>query len=447
MAQITVVALRALKALDHGKRLPDGGGMWGMVRAIGDAKNPVSVDFQWRYKLNGKTHDVRIGSWPKTLLAELRNERDKLRSKVKLGIDPVEENATNKLKKQADQLEAVQQQLERIEELTAQDARLTTKALFGQWLALELRSRDDKGAEAQRAFERDVFPLIGDVAANDVTKAHIQTILDNIKMRATGKQTMTRTAKRVLSELRQMFGFALERDLLDADPTARIKKAKIGPDCERDRVLSEAELCALFAKLPMSGLVETSQCALLIQLATVARIGEILGAKWENVDFQRRLWTLPKTKNGKPHTIRLSDYALRQFEQLHDLTGLTAWVFPASTLTGSLCSKTVTKQVVDRQRTDKPMSGRTKQIDALVLAGGHWTPHDLRRTGASMMAELGALPEVIEKCLNHTEENQMKRIYQRAKYEEPMRSAWQLLGERLEFLSSKHENVVTLRVA
>ena len=93
------------------------------------------------------------------------------------------------------------------------------------------------------------------------------------------------------------------------------------------------------------------------------------------------------------------------------------------------------------------MSGRTKQIDALQLAGGHWRPHDLRRTGASTMAELGALPDVIEKCLNHTEENKMKRIYQRATYEGPMRDAWRLWGERLELLANKPDNVRVLRVA
>lgn len=62
MALITVKALEALRDSDHGKRLPDGGSLFGMVRATPDIKNPVSVDFQWRYKLNGKTRQVRMGS-------------------------------------------------------------------------------------------------------------------------------------------------------------------------------------------------------------------------------------------------------------------------------------------------------------------------------------------------------------------------------------------------
>jgi hypothetical protein len=63
------------------------------------------------------------------------------------------------------------------------------------------------------------------------------------------------------------------------------------------------------------------------------------------------------------------------------------------------------------------------------------------------MATLGALPDVIEKCLNHTEENKMKRIYQRAQYEGPMRDAWKLWGDRLDLLSNKPNNVLVLRAA
>ncbi len=90
------------------------------------------------------------------------------------------------------------------------------------------------------------------------------------------------------------------------------------------------------------------------------------------------------------------------------------------------------------------MSGRSKQTDSLMLPGGQWRPHDLRRTGATLMAELGVLPEVIERCLNHTEQSKIKRIYQRAQYEAPMREAWQRLGDRLALLFNKPNNVVTI---
>lgn len=443
MAVITVKELQALGAADNGRRVSMGNSLYGTVRAGSDGV--VSVYVVWRYKVGGKVRQIPVGTWKdkggQSLLA-LRDKRNGLAAELKKGSDPIERKAADKLKIEIDKVEAHHHQLDRLEEIAEKQARLTVRGLFDLWRGLSLKHRVDGGVEAQRAFERDVFPLIGDMAVADVKKAHIQHIVDSMMAR-----DIVRMTKRVLSDLRQMFGFALDRDFVEADPTARIKKSKIGPDGERDRVLSEAELIDLFKKLPLSGLAATSQCALLLQMATIARIGETLAARWEHVDFERRLWVLPDTKNGKAHTVWLSDFALRQFERLRDITGATAWVFPNVKLNGPVCSKTVTKQVADRQRTDAPMSGRTKQIDALQLAGGHWRPHDLRRTGASTMAELGALPDVIEKCLNHTEENKMKRIYQRATYEGPMRDAWRLWGERLDLLANKPDNVRVLRAA
>jgi len=67
----------------------------------------------------------------------------------------------------------------------------------------------------------------------------------------------------------------------------------------------------------------------------------------------------------------------------------------------------------------------------------------MRRTGATTMVALGVLPEVAERCLNHTEQNRVKRTYQRHSYESEMREAWRVLGERLELLTSGADNVVT----
>lgn len=442
MALITVKELQALTERENGQRISMGESLYGVVRTGADGA--ISLHVVWRYKVGGKVRQTPIGTWKNgsggKSLKELRDKKDELALNLKKGIDPIEAKEADRLKKQADQIEAKQTQITRLQALAAKDARITVRGLFELWQRTDLKKRQDRGSEALRAFEADVFPLIGDVAAADVTKAHIQRIIDNMLTRGVKRMT-----ERVFSDLRQLFGFAMDRDHIDADPTARIKKYKIGGSAERDRVLSEAELIELFKRLPVSGLVESSQCALSIQLATITRIGEVLGARWEHVDFERRLWALPATKNGKRHTVHLNDLALSQFEALRQHTGMTEWVFPASRLNGPVCPKTVTKQVADRQRGDgKPMSGRSKQTDSLALAGGQWRPHDLRRTGATLMAELGVLPEVIERCLNHTEQIKVKRIYQRAQYEAPMRDAWQRLGDRLALLADKPSNVVTL---
>lgn len=441
MAVITVKALQALTSQDNGRRISMGESLYGMVRAGQDGV--ISVHVVWRYKIGGKIRQTSIGTWKEPggkSLKELREIKNQLAIDRANGKDPIADKEADRLKKQADQIEAKQTQITRLQALAAKDARMTVRGLFDLWQRTDLTKRQDGGSEALRAFEADVFPLIGDVAAADVTKAHIQRIIDTMLTRGVKRMT-----ERVFSDLRQLFGFAIDRDHIEADPTARIKKHKIGGSVERDRVLSESEMIEFFKRLPSSGLVESSQCALIIQLATVTRIGEVLGARWEHVDFERRLWTLPETKNGKRHTVHLNEVALKQFETLHQHTGLTEWVFPASRLDGPVCAKTVTKQVADRQRGhSKPMSGRSKQTDSLMLPGGNWRPHDLRRTGATLMAELGVLPDVIERCLNHTEQSKIKRIYQRPQYDSPMREAWQRLGDRLSLVSNKPNNVLTI---
>jgi len=472
MASLTVKQLEALGVADKGRKLPDGESMFGTVRVSKDAK--VSVDFEWRYRFDSKTRQVRIGTWPKLSLGDIRRQRDAFKAQVqsKDRKDPIAEKEAvkqaqreqadlarlqqdahlevAKLKIQADAAEALRAQQLRLATQAAEQARLTVRQLFDQWQKLDLQNRVNKGVDVLRAFNADVFPVIGDLAAEDVRKAHIQVILDSIRGRATDGRPRISMQKKTLADLRQMFGWALERDYLPANPTAVIRKAKLGATVERERVLSEAELIDLFDKLPSCGLADTSRLALMIQLSTASRIGETLQAHWAHVDFERRTWGIPAdiAKNGKAHTIALSDFALHQFQTLHAITGMTPWLFPNSELTAPVCSKSTTKQVGDRQRYDKPiMKNRSQDAHALELPGGRWVPHDLRRTAATMMVQLGVLPDVVEKCLNHTEPNKLKRIYQRASYEVPMREAWRLLGERLDLLANKPANVVMLRAA
>jgi integrase len=473
MAIITVRELQALSIADNGKRISLGESMYGVVRVAADGV--VSVYVVWRFKASGKLRQIPVGTWKDKgglSLKALRDKRDILAAEVKSHVDPIERRAASKLKRdadkqaaalkleadleaarlkaQADAAEAIRVQQLRLATQATEQARMTVRQLFDRWQQLDLTNRVNKGNDVLRAFTADVFPLIGDMAAEDVRKVHIQAILDSIRTRATDGRPRISMQKKTLSDMRQMFGWALERDYLLVDPTAVIRKAKLGATVERERVLSEAEVIELFQKLPASGLAETSRLALMIQLGTASRIGETLLAHWSHVDFERHTWTIPAdvAKNGKLHTIVLSDFALKQFQVLKSLTGTTPWLFPNTELKDSVCTKSTTKQVGDRQRfAKKIMKNRSQDAHALELPGGRWVPHDLRRTAATMMVQLGVLPDVVEKCLNHTEPNKLKRIYQRASYEGPMRDAWRLLGDRLDLLHKRAMGEATNVVA
>ena len=267
-------------------------------------------------------------------------------------------------------------------------------------------------------------------------KGHITEVTDTMLARG-----VNRAAKIAFSLMRQMFRFAVDRDLIEHDPSASIRKAKIGgKDVERDRVLTDDEIRSLAKKAPEAGLLMTTEAAIWIALSTCCRIGELLNSRWEHVDLKQRTWLIPAehSKNGKPHKVFLSNFAVSQFERVQNINSKSAWCYPNTDNSGPVNSKTVTKQLGDRQRQPEQgtMSRRSAKAQNLLLPGGKWTPHDLRRTGATLMTALGVIPEVAERCLNHTEDNKVKRIYQRHSYTAEMTAAWSLLGEHLELLAN-----------
>ena len=268
-------------------------------------------------------------------------------------------------------------------------------------------------------------------------------VIDNLLER-----NVDRTAKLVLSLLRQMLRFALERGIINTEPSAAIRKSKIGKaEVPRDRVLSEAEIQALAKAMPNANLNKTTEIAIWLTLATGCRIGELLKAKWAHVDFDNQTWIVPESnsKNGDAHKIHLSTFALAYFKELKTIAHSEDWCFPNRNLDSHVCVKTVTKQVSDRQLLEdtKPMSNRTSNTKALMLSSGKWTPHDLRKTAATLMTALGVLPDIADKCLNHKEPNRMRRTYLLHSYDKEKQVAWETLGGRLQILTANmNSNVI-----
>lgn len=313
--------------------------------------------------------------------------------------------------------------------ITEEAEKLTVKQLYDLWFEAEPVNRKDKGAEVDRMMKKDILSVIGNLDAKVITKPHIQKVMQPVEKRG------VRIAGVVFSLLRQFFGWAEDRGYIENDPVAKFRK-KIGSSGnERDRILTEEELIDLFAKLPKAGLSEVLQLAIQIQLGTACRGGELLKARWEHIDFDESTWVIPAehSKNGKPHLVHLSRFAHSLLNELFEITGDSLYLYPAARGTGHTNTQTITKSVSDRQRDRKDiLKGRTVQFaEALILSGGQWRPHDLRRTSATLMAELGVLPDVIERCLNHTEVVKVRRIYQRHDYLDARKAAFELLGERL----------------
>ena len=366
-------------------------------------------------RLGKKRIKIGLGSYPAVSLAEARQTAADMRKQVREGIDPRQE-------KKATENTAVAKTPE------------TVFDLFHVWHRLEASKRKDEGAWVLRSFNKDVLPRIGAMRLLDVKRGAVTMLLD-----AVAERGVTRTCGILLADMRQMFEFAVIREIMPSNPTNGLKKTSWnGVSPERDRVLSDEEIRLLAKKLPAT-LNEASECACWIMLSTCCRIGEISMALWERIDLEKAVWVIPKedSKTNKEHTVDLSPFSLNQFKRLKALSGKSRFVMPARSqlsTQGHCCTKTVAKQICDRQLdpADTPMRNRTKDGTALVLPGGRWTPHDLRRTGSTLMGGLMIRPDVVEKCLNHVEQNKMKRIYQRYELRPEMKAAWLRLGEHIE---------------
>lgn len=319
-------------------------------------------------------------------------------------------------------------------ELLISSSRLTFQELYDRWFKAVVSKHKDHGEGIERLFKKDVLPFIGKMYVEDVTRQHVSKLLLTM---------VDRDAKviagRALANIRQCYGYGIGIGLIENDPTSHLKKSAFaGKATIRERVLSEDELIYLLTKaLPESKLSAKGKASVKIILSTAVRIGELLKAKYKEIDLQNKIWVIPaeNAKNGKEHVIHLSDYAVAAFNELFTYVEHDTWLFTDRTKTTHISVKTLTKQIGDRQ-TESPLQNRASDTTSLQLTGGKWTPHDLRRTSATLMGSLKVSPHVIEKCLNHMEENRMIRTYQHAALFDERKDAFEKLGEKLAEISS-----------
>lgn len=449
----TTLELKAIPVEWQGDKLSDGDGLTGTVRVSSDRS--VSVRFQYIFKWQGKATWHQCGTWPTLSLEAIRDQRDRARAWVKAGVNPNDQKRAHRIEAQA-KVEALIQEAER-----KHTENLTFTEMFNAWISNGV-ARADCNAELCRSFNKDILPAIGDHPVRSLAENELLQAL-----RAVGRvRGKGRTAEVLLADLRQLFRWAEKRQpwrglLVEGNPAELVELKQIVDrdynDEPRSRTLSPEELIELHDILQKMEaehnaaenrrsaprpVIQETQIALWLCLSTLCRIGELLMARWEHINLHTGEWIVPaaNTKTKQKWHVYLSPFATRQFKALHQLTGDTPWCFPARNMENShVCVKSVTKQIGDRQSSFKGTIKQLKhrrQDDSLVLARGvhgKWTPHDLRRTGATMMQRLGIFPEVIDRCQNHVlPGGKIRLTYQRHDYAEETKAAWATLGTKLE---------------
>lgn len=457
MGRLTVRAIESAKGQTKEYKLSDGEGL--QVRVAPDGVKTWLV----RYMLDGKERQYTL---PRAFggrtdgghlsLDDARHESAMIRAKARKGIDYPTEQAQER---KADEAE---QERERV-------ASLGVRELYTEWMRDGIDHKDG-GAELKRRMEKDVLPAIGDKQVRAVIESDILQIMRKVVAR--GAPNM---AIKILNAVKQMFGWGEERlpwrRLIEVNPAGSIDPDKVvGRSYEEGantRPLAPHEIPELRDRIKAmhddyenadnkrtapQPLEKRTELAIWIMLSTCCRVGEIGRARRAAVNLDKDEWTIPPehSKNEDAQIVYLSDFAKRQFQELLALEPKSVWLFPSPKNPAMHVDvKSITKQIGDRQLAKSnrdPAKNRTKAANALMLSGGGWTPHDLRRTGSTFLESLGVLPPVIDKVLNHREPNKLRRTYLRYDYENEKREAWRLLGERLDLLNRTDAgNVVVLK--
>ncbi len=260
-------------------------------------------------------------------------------------------------------------------------------------------SKNRRWKETKYVFTSYIIPAIGDRPAHTIKR---RDVLDLLEERKNSKGPSS--ANKTLVGLRKMYNWAIDHDLLENNPCANVKKPV--PIQERERVLSRQEIREFWHACNELGYPYGPLCQLL--LLTGQRRGEIAKLKKNFIDFEDKKLRIPaenvKAKRGQD--VPLSDFAISLLKSLPQFDG--PYVF--TTCFG--------KKPVD-------CFGKAKNKFAGHFDAPDWRYHDLRRTCATGMAELGVPLHTISRVLNHAEGG-VTRIYARYSYINEKRDALDL---------------------
>lgn len=347
-----------------------------------------------RFMQNRRRQRINLGRFPELNVAAACRERDRLTQAICTGRSPAEERRN--------------QAREALRGLTVKE--------FGERYVREVveRARKD-AAPIRRYLNRDVYPAIGGMPVSAVQAEHVREIVFAIRDAGHGQAALA-----VRNLLKRMWDYALNCGLsvdcsIHRTPVRYIAVAKA-----RSRALSEAEIRLFLNRLDAAPLRSGLKSALRLILLTLTRKSEVRLARWEHINFERREWEIPQenSKTGAGQIVYLSRQAIAILERLPPAARRAEYIFPAVGSDGS---------------TPIGQSTLNRALDRIQRDMAHFTVHDLRRTGATRLSEMGYQPDWIEKALNHKLRG-VRGIYNRAEYAPQRRDMLQAWADTLDVL-------------
>lgn len=361
-----------------------------------------------RFRINGRSREKVLGRYPELSLKSAREQARKDREEIERGVDVA-------AAKQADKARLTETQ--------------TMRELGQLWLARYIEPRYKHPDVVARVLRNHIFPVIGMLAPKDVQPMHVDQVLHRIV--ASGAPTVANDALRYMV---RMFKMAVRNHWIDRNPAADFEPADAGgKETPRDRFLTLAEIEKLAGSMkdtPNFG--RENELAVWLLLALCVRKMELLSARWEEFDFEARIWTLDKafTKTKVSIQIPLADPVVEWLKEARILASGRPYVFPARRLVRTRLGEAR----VNRFPHVGPdtLNVALRRLDGLQIA--HFTVHDMRRTARTNLGRLGIDRFVAERALNHKLKG-VEGIYDQHDYLDERADALHLWASTLSALS------------
>ena len=375
MAKLTNTAIKNAKPKDKPYKLMDEKGLFLLIKPNG------SKLWRFRYSFNGKEKLLSLGGYPETSLADAREERDAMRKLTKKSKDPSQERKDD-----------------------ARKAKFEAAAIFEAVAREYLDNRVKGGKNSEEWKEKNLRLLAYDVFGTDLGKRPISQIkpADLLEiLRKIERRGRYSISQRLLALCGNIFRYGVATGRCDRDIAADLKGALIAKPSQPRAAIPASELPSLFEKVDGSSANYQTKLALKLLALTFLRTQELTGATWDEVNFENKLWTIPKerTKKRRDHLVPLSAEALAIFKALRQLSDGGPYIIPG-------------------RKAGKPLS-RNTMLYALMRCGyaHEMTGHGFRAIASTVLHESGLFRrEAIEMQLAHLKGDRTEKAYNRAEY-------------------------------
>ena len=399
---LTDAKIRTLKPSDKPFKVSDSHGLYLRVKPGG------SRHWYLKYRISGKESRIALGTYPAISLSDARQQREGIRKMLALNINPVQQRAA------------------------VRGSRTPEKVFKNVALAWHKSNRKWSQNTADRllaSLNNHIFPVIGNLPVSELKPRHFIDLQKGIE-----EKGLLEVASRTRQHLSNIMRHAVHQELIDTNPAANLGGVTTPPVRRHYPALPLERLPELLERIGAyhQGR-ELTRHAVLLMLHVFIRSSELRFARWSEIDFTNRVWTIPATRepiigvrySGRgakmrmPHIVPLSEQSIAILKQIKDITGNNELIFPGDhNPYKPMCENTVNKAL-------RVMGYDTKKD----ICG-----HGFRAMACSALMESGLwAKDAVERQMSHQERNTVRMAYiHKAEHLEARKAMMQWWSDYLE---------------